>query len=123
MLPIVEAGRAVMVEGDHQLDDDVRLEPTPGHTPGHVAVRIGGGDARALMTGDLIHSVLQCVHPDWCSVACFDKAQSRATRRRILEESAEERTLMLTAHFPSPSIGHAVRHGDSFRFAYREDEG
>ncbi len=121
VLPIVEAGCAVMVEGDHQLDDDVHLEPTPGHTPGHVAVRIGSGEERAVMTGDLIHSVLQCVHPDWCSTACFDKEQSRATRRRILEESAEERTCMMTAHFPSPSIGHAVREDDGFRFEYRED--
>ena len=32
VLPIVEAGRAVFVEMDHALDDEVWLEPTPGHT-------------------------------------------------------------------------------------------
>ena len=122
VLPIVEAGRAEMVEGDHVLDDDVRLEPTPGHTPGHVAVRIGGREDGAVMTGDLIHSVLQCAEPDWCSAACFDKERSRATRRRILEESAENRTLMMTAHFPSPSIGRAVRRGDVFGFDFLEDD-
>ncbi len=129
VLPILEAGRAVMVEGDHQINDHVHLEPTPGHTPGHVAIRIGGsgrgngGQERAVMTGDLIHSILQCRHHEWCSVACFDKDRARATRRRILEESAEEGTLMMTAHFPSPSVGHAVREGEGFRFEYREGEG
>ena len=36
VVPIVEAGKAVLVEGDHAIDDQVFLEPTPGHTPGHV---------------------------------------------------------------------------------------
>ena len=40
VLPIVEAGRAVLVEMDHALDDEVWLEPTPGHTAGHVAIRV-----------------------------------------------------------------------------------
>jgi glyoxylase-like metal-dependent hydrolase (beta-lactamase superfamily II) len=40
MLPIVEAGRAVLVNMDHALDDEVWLEPTPGHTAGHVAIRV-----------------------------------------------------------------------------------
>jgi hypothetical protein len=39
-LPIVEVGRAVLVELDHALDDEVWLEPTPGYTAGHVAIRI-----------------------------------------------------------------------------------
>ena len=85
-------------------------------------MRIGGRDDGAVMTGDLIHSVLQCAEPDWCSAACFDKERSRATRRRILEESAENRTLMMTAHFPSPSIGRAVRQGDVFGFDFLEDD-
>jgi glyoxylase-like metal-dependent hydrolase (beta-lactamase superfamily II) len=40
VLPIVEAGRAVLVEMDHALDDEVWLDPTPGHTAGHVAIRV-----------------------------------------------------------------------------------
>src|SRR6202166_3102014 len=40
-LPVMEAGRAELVSGDHALDDHVRLLPTPGHTPGHVAICFG----------------------------------------------------------------------------------
>ena len=33
--PIVDAGLATFVETDHAITPEVRLEPTPGHTPGH----------------------------------------------------------------------------------------
>ena len=56
VLPIVEAGRAEMVADTHAITDTIRLEPTPGHTPHHVALRVGSGDHEALFTGDLIHS-------------------------------------------------------------------
>ncbi len=38
--PIVTAGLADLVDPDHQVTGEVRLEPTPGHTPGHVSVHI-----------------------------------------------------------------------------------
>src|SRR5689334_25313157 len=34
--PILDAGLAEQVDSDHVLSSEVRLEPTPGHTPGHV---------------------------------------------------------------------------------------
>jgi len=45
--PVVEAGLADLVETNHVLTDEVWLEATPGHTPGHVAVRIESQGARA----------------------------------------------------------------------------
>ena len=36
VLPIVEAGQALIVEDSHQIDDGMWLEAAPGHTPGHV---------------------------------------------------------------------------------------
>lgn len=38
--PIVEAGLADLVATNHQLTPEVRLLPSPGHTPGHFAVLI-----------------------------------------------------------------------------------
>jgi glyoxylase-like metal-dependent hydrolase (beta-lactamase superfamily II) len=121
VLPIIEAGRAVMVESDHGLDDEVWLEPSPGHTPGHVSVRLASLGQEAVMSGDLIHSPIQCAEPDWCSAACFDKAQARETRRNFLEASVESGRLVLTAHFPSPSIGWVERQGAVYSFHYADD--
>jgi glyoxylase-like metal-dependent hydrolase (beta-lactamase superfamily II) len=116
VLPIVEAGRADLVGSDHALDDHVQLEPTPGHTPDHFAVRLRSGDARAVVTGDLIHSPLQARYPEMSSRPDVDKAQAAATRRRFLESCCDNDTLVCTAHFPSPSAGRITRWDDGFRF-------
>ena len=34
VLPVVESGQAVLVDGDHALDDGMHIEAAPGHTPG-----------------------------------------------------------------------------------------
>ena len=34
--PIFDAGLAQRVEMDHRISRELRLVPTPGHTPGHV---------------------------------------------------------------------------------------
>ena len=118
VLPILEAGRADLVVDDWQLDDEVWLEPTPGHSPGHVAVHMRSGPEEAVMTGDLIHSPLQCRHPEWSSHGCWNKQMSAETRRAFLERYADTRIFVMTAHFPSPSVGHFVRRGDAFDFRF-----
>ncbi|MBR0671426.1 MBL fold metallo-hydrolase [Neoroseomonas soli] len=115
VLPVVEAGRAVMVADDHAIADDIRLEPTPGHTPHHVALRVGKGDREALFTGDLIHSPLQARYPHISMAADWDPALAATTRRRVLECACEARTLLCFAHFPSPSRGRLSRWGNGFR--------
>ncbi len=115
VLPIVEAGRADLVQDAFQLGDHVRLLPTPGHTPGHVAITLGRDGTDAVMTGDLIHSPLQARYPELSTRFDMDGAQAAITRRRFLETYCDTTTLCCTAHFPSPSTGRITRWGDGFR--------
>ena len=43
VLPVVEANKAEIVRNDFSIGDHVRILPTPGHTPGHVAFTFGRG--------------------------------------------------------------------------------
>ncbi len=115
VLPITEAGRADLVSSSHAIDDDVRLIPTPGHTPDHFAVEIGRGRTAAILTGDLIHSPLQARYPELWMRADTDPQQGIATRRAFLERATAERILCCTGHFPSPSAARFSRQGDGFR--------
>ena len=115
VLPVVEAKRAELVTNDHQLGDHVRLLPTPGHTPGHVAFCFGKGRDEAVMSGDLMHSPLQTRYPDISPVVDVDRVQSAKTRRSFLERYCDTSTLCCTAHFPSPSVGRIKRWGDGFK--------
>jgi glyoxylase-like metal-dependent hydrolase (beta-lactamase superfamily II) len=85
VLPVIEAGQAVLVDDNHQIDDYVCLEPTPGHTHGHCAVHIDGRGADAVITGDLIHSPIQCTFPHWNFRHDANKTLVALTRRNFLE--------------------------------------
>ncbi len=118
VLPVVAAGQALLVDTDHAIDDAVTLAPLPGHTPGHFGVRLRSGGAEAIMIGDLMHSPVQCAEPGWSASSDADPVLARRVRRRFLDDHAETNRLVLTAHFPSPSIGHIRRLGTAFRFHY-----
>jgi glyoxylase-like metal-dependent hydrolase (beta-lactamase superfamily II) len=93
------------------------LEPTPGHTPGHVSVRLRGGDAEAVITGDLMHHPIQMAEPDWCSHFDVDPDQARKTRRGFCERYADRPVMVLGTHFHHPTAGRIVRHGETWRLA------
>ncbi len=110
----------MLVDLDYALDDEIWLEPTVGHTAGHVAVHLKSGRHHAAMCGDLIHSPLQLAEPEWSCNSDYDLAAAANTRKKFLTTYCESDTLILTAHFPSPSVGHIVTRGDRYEFAYSE---
>ncbi len=116
VLPVLEAGQAEIVDDDHAFDDQVWFEPTPGHTPGHVAIHLASQGSRAVLSGDVCHTPLQCREPGWSAVGCTDSARSAATRLAFLDAHCETDTAVMTAHFPSPSVGHVRRRGEAFDF-------
>jgi glyoxylase-like metal-dependent hydrolase (beta-lactamase superfamily II) len=116
ILPVFEAGLVDLVDTGHRITDDVRLIPTPGHTPGHVSVLVSSRGEEAIITGDLFHHPLQMAHPDWKDVADVDSETAHKTRVEFLERYADAPVLILGTHFASPTAGHIVRDGDAYRF-------
>lgn len=112
--PVVDAGLVQWVECDHALTGEVRLEPTPGHTPGHVSVRIRSQGREAVITGDLMHHPVQCCEPDLAARFDVDPQAARETRRRFLAEQADRDVFVLGTHFAQPTGGWVVRAGDAW---------
>ncbi len=113
--PIVDAGLATLVEMNARLSPEIRLMPTPGHTPGHVSVVIESQGARAVITGDVMHHPCQMARPHWSSGFDNDQNASRATRNAFLDQFADTPTLVIGTHFAGPTAGHVVREGGAFR--------
>ncbi len=113
--PVYEAGLVDLVAEDHAVTDEVQLEPTPGHTPGHVSVHIRSRGEEAVITGDLIHHPSQIARPGWRSSADWDGAMGEATRRAFLERYADGPVLVIGTHFAAPTAGRLVRDGESYR--------
>jgi glyoxylase-like metal-dependent hydrolase (beta-lactamase superfamily II) len=114
--PVFDAGLVDLVDSDHRITDEVRLEPTPGHTPGHVSVRITSQGAEALITGDMMHHPCQMARPDWQSTADSDGDAACETRLRVLNQYADAPVLVIGTHFATPTAGHIKRDGKVFRF-------
>ena len=120
ILPIIEAGQAVFVEGCESIADGVDLMPVPGHSKGQVAVRVRSCGAEAMFVGDVVHHPLQIYHPEWNSSLCEDPVIARETRLRVLRHCARNASLLAPAHFARPHCG-TVRH-DSSGFSFLPSE-
>jgi glyoxylase-like metal-dependent hydrolase (beta-lactamase superfamily II) len=119
--PIVDAGLADFVAVDTQICDEVSLVSTPGHTPGHVSVRISSKGEEAFITGDSLHHPCQMARLDWACTADHDSAKARATRIDMFDGLAGTDTLVIGTHFATPSAGYVHKEEDgSFRLEVLE---
>ncbi|MFJ9707017.1 MBL fold metallo-hydrolase [Streptomyces sp. NPDC101234] len=112
--PVHRAGQTVLWDGFHRIDEHLTLEPAPGHTPGSAVLRLASGSDRAVFVGDLLHSPVQLLRPCCNSSACLDPEQAVASRRRILGRAADERELLVPAHFGGAGALEVRRDGDGF---------
>ena len=99
VLPIMECGQMVLVDDGYALTPGLTLLPLPGHSPGQMGLQIDRPGGKALFCGDAFHSPVQIFRPDWASAFCSDPAGAIALRERLLGELAEERRLLVPAHF------------------------
>lgn len=116
--PVRDAGLLDLVdvaEDGTEVAPGIRLVPTPGHTPGQVAVELRDGAASAVITGDCIHHPVQLHDPAIASCVDADAEQAGRTRRRLLAALADTDTLLLGTHFPAPTGGLVVSEGDTYR--------
>lgn len=100
--PIVDAGLADLVSNNHAITDEVRLESTAGHTPGHCSVRISSQGKDAVITGDMVHHPIQLHDPTIGSSADIDSAAAIATRNSSFQRWHEAGALVIGTHFGGP---------------------
>lgn len=113
--PILDLGRAELVEDGHEVGPGLTMRAAPGHTPGQMLLDLSDGGERALFTGDVIHHPMQIIRPDWNSVYCEDAEQARETRRAVLERAVVTGARLVPAHFGGAHSAFVTRDGGSYR--------
>ncbi len=115
VIPIVEANKAVLVDEDHAIDDELYLSPSPGHTPGHVCLNLQSNGEKAVMTGDMMHHPVQCSEPQWSTGFCIDPVAAANVRRSFLESHCDQDIIVLAAHFLAPNGARIIQNGDTWK--------
>lgn len=113
--PVFDRDMVELWDGEGvDVDDHLRLELCPGHTPGHSIGWLSGSRGSAVFSGDSMHSALQVYRPDWNSAFCADSQLSAASRRSLLEAAVERDAVLMPAHFAAPHAFGVATRGDDF---------
>lgn len=115
VLPVHKAGLAKLVPDDHQVTKEVSFIPTPGHTPGHIAILVEVDSQSAVISGDALHHPCQIARPEWGTPFDTDTEQANKSRRELLERFAETDTLFIGAHFAEPVMGKIIHDSEGFK--------
>jgi glyoxylase-like metal-dependent hydrolase (beta-lactamase superfamily II) len=113
--PVIEAGLVDFIPHDYAITEQIRLLPTPGHTPGHVSVYINSQGQEAVITGDLMHHPIQVAMPEHLATFDLDKPAGAKTRVEFVNRFKEKPVLVIGSHFADPGAGYIVRNGASWK--------
>jgi glyoxylase-like metal-dependent hydrolase (beta-lactamase superfamily II) len=109
--------RIEAVKPEAEIIPGVALVATPGHTPGHVSVQLSFGGASLIVGGDAIgNAAVSFQQPDWVWGPDLDRDLGAATRRKLLDRLAADRSLLLGYHLPWPGVGRVERKDQAYRY-------
>ncbi len=107
VLPIITSGQLQLFDTRQNtrccLCQDVHVESTPGHSTGHVAIRVNGGGRKAVITGDAIHHPIQFNALNLANASDSNPLLATETRTRLIRECIDTNTIILGTHFAGPT--------------------
>jgi glyoxylase-like metal-dependent hydrolase (beta-lactamase superfamily II) len=110
-------GRLRTIRMGDAVSNRIRSIAAPGHTPGHVALVVETAQEELLFVADSIFNIhVAFERPEWQHSIDMDPEQASQTRRRLLDQAATDRMLIVGFHLPFPGIGYALREGQAYRW-------
>ena len=110
IFPLEALGVLELIEGDYAVTPEITTLPTPGHTPGHLAIVVNSQGEKAMVVGDLFHSSVQVTEADWRPGPDMDKELASRTRHTVLDRLERDGCPVVAWHIPrGRGIGKVVR--------------
>jgi len=114
--------RVELIDEEREIAPGVEAIMAPGHTPGHMGLAISSKSEHLLCIADAVLHPIHLAHPEWHAAVDFDPEQVVATRRRILNRAAKDKTLVLAFHFPFPGLGQVSENAEGWEWHPMETE-
>ena len=109
------ADRLELMDGEHQITDEVIFVPVRGHTEGHSTVVIRSGQEWGVYVGDMAQHRVQLERTPWVSGLDILPLVSMETKKRLMDECIEAGALVMFCHGPYPGVGRMTRTPEGFR--------
>ena len=117
LAPYADGRTMLAMDRETEIAPGITAVPMPGHTPGHMGLRVASNDSAALIWGDIIHApAYQFSHPDWSVAFDADIPTAIATRQRLLDMVASDDTMVAGMHLDFPAFGYVERRSDAYRY-------
>ncbi|MYW93161.1 MBL fold metallo-hydrolase [Amycolatopsis rubida] len=111
-------GQVETFDGEIELVPGLVARPAPGHTPGSTVFVVSDAGERALLLGDVLHTVSELTDPEWEGMFDVDRPAATAMRQRIAAELEASGDVFAPAHFPGLAFGRLVTAAGIRRFAW-----
>jgi glyoxylase-like metal-dependent hydrolase (beta-lactamase superfamily II) len=109
------ASRVELTSGEVEVAPGVWLLPTPGHTPGHLAVVLVSDGQELIYISDAALHPMHLEHPEWHPTYDIDPVLAVASKRMLCERAVRNDSLVLAYHFdPFPSLGNLAHVRDGW---------
>jgi glyoxylase-like metal-dependent hydrolase (beta-lactamase superfamily II) len=115
LLPIAEAERLRLLDGESRITDEVTVVPAPGHSAGHAAVVLASGRESALYIGDLVQMAVQLERTAWVSAFDILPLISMETKKALVDGAIEGGSLIIGSHLPFPGAGRLTLRDNGWR--------
>lgn len=108
VVPILD--RFEQVRRDVELAPGITAFGTPGHSPGHLSLRISSEGAEATTLGDVAPHPALLDETGWRFQFDEDAEQNGAVRTALVDELRRDGGLVVCGHFPGSGIGRIAEH-------------
>ncbi|MBL9121222.1 MAG: MBL fold metallo-hydrolase [Phycisphaerae bacterium] len=106
-----------LIDGSSKVFSAIEFVPTPGHTPGHTSFVLRDGKDELFILADVAHNhVVMFADPSWGPVFDTEPDVATATRARMWDRLASDRSLVMAFHLPWPGLGHVRRDGKGYEW-------
>ncbi len=108
--------RLEIFDAGDELFSCIKTQAAPGHTPGHIIFTVFSGKLSITHLVDLVHSPVLISNPVWGTQWDADFSLGINTRKNILEQCYEQKSIVCASHLPWPGIGFIDRSHDRWQW-------
>jgi glyoxylase-like metal-dependent hydrolase (beta-lactamase superfamily II) len=119
-VPVYEAGRLDLVDGEREIVPGITVIPTPGHVPFHQGILIESGGERAFFLADLVPTAAHLPLP-WIMGYDVEPLVTLETKRWLLERALKEQWLVVFEHDATNAWGRVGHDGKSYKLLGADD--